>query len=292
MITGVILTSVKSGVGIESAKAEVVLNELKENVPFRIIPLKGEHLTLDSFGDNLPKWKTSVHLYSRYGSDGTSEIIPYFQPQHNNSFELHMQNDRDLCVGPDVTRAVDMRPGTMMMVKRDCANTLNHVYEYGSQLRVNNTNYCIDIPNSNLSQLVKLQYYPCNQTNAQQLKLVKIATTIKTYPGSCYRRDRWINEVKCTTMQIPNGVNTFEYLGGAWAEVIFYNTDPGKVTDTWEAGSGGFVVSKSKETQQVQAYKYILKDGVGIVNIPQGVQTYSVLPWSDNATTRYQFFNK
>jgi hypothetical protein len=234
-------------------------------------------MVLDSFGDDLPKWKTSVHLYSFTGSDNTSEIIPNLQPQFNNSFELHMQSDRNLCVGPDVNRARGLRNGTPMVVKRDCANTMNHVYE-GQQLRVNNTNFCVDIPNADFKLLKKIQYHTCNQSNAQLLKLVALESASPTRPGSCYRRSN--ASQPCHNMPIPNGYERFTWTGGVPATLTFYITQPDSITDTWEIGTGGASVSKSKTTGAVAAFRYYTHDHSGDIKVPFGAQTYSINPWN------------
>ena len=78
---------------------------------FRIHAAQNEYITVDAFGDNLPRWKTKGHMYSSSGSYNTSELIAYFQPQFNNSFEIHAQNDRNVCFGPNVNSSKEIVNG-------------------------------------------------------------------------------------------------------------------------------------------------------------------------------------
>jgi hypothetical protein len=288
----IIVTSLGvSNLGLQQVKAGIEEMKLTNNVPFRILPTKADYLVLDSFGDKLPSWKTKVHLYSKTGSAQTSEIIGYLQPEHNNSFELHMQNDRDLCIGPDVSSASDVRNGTPMVVKRDCANTLNHVHE-GDQLRVNNTNFCVDIPNGDFKVLKQIQYHTCNQSSAQLLKLIPVGTNVKFEPKTCYRpRNGAFGSERqlCTDRNVPLGFSKIEWTGGAYATIIFYTSTPQSSTDSTEIGTGGFSISRSTTNNAVTKAQYYLTNETGQIDLPQGAQTYEIKPWNDNATTLFQF---
>jgi hypothetical protein len=282
-----------SNFGLQPVDAEDIFMRLTDNVAFRIIPTKAKSMVLDSFGDKLPKYKTKVHLYAKLGSDDTSEIIGYYQPQNNNSYELHMQNDRDLCIGPDVNSARDVRNGTPMVVKRDCANTLNHVHE-GDQLRVNNTNYCVDIPYADFKLLTQVKYHTCNQSSAQLLKLIPVDTKATVEPKSCFRPRNglfYAERQLCINRNVPLGFEKIQWTGGAYATIIFYTSTPESTSDTLEIGSGGYSVSTSKTNGSVTKAQYYLTNQTGEIKLPQGAQTYTIKPWNDNATTRFQFLN-
>jgi hypothetical protein len=288
----IIVTSLGvSNLGLQQVKAGTEDMRLADKQAFRIVPTKADSMVLDSFGDKLPSWKTKVHLYSKSGSDNTSEIIGFLQPENNNSYELHMQNDRYLCIGPDVTSATDVQNGTPMVVKRDCANTLNHIHEV-DQLRVNNTNFCVDIPNGDFKLLKQIQYHTCNQSSAQLLKLIPVKTAAKAEPKTCYRpRNGAFGSERqlCTDRNVPLGFSKIEWTGGAYATIIFYTSTPESTTDTLEVGTGGFAISHSKSNNAVTKAQYYLTNESGEIDLPQGAQTYIIKPWNDNATTRFQF---
>jgi hypothetical protein len=288
----IIVTSLGiSNLGLQQVKASTEEMRLTNNVPFRIIPTKSDSMVLDSYGDKLPSWKTKVHLYSKSGSADTSEIIGYLQPENNNSFELHMQNDRNLCIGPDVSSASSVQNGTPMVVKRDCANTLNHIHE-GDQLRVNNTNFCVDIPNADFKLLKQVQYHTCNQSSAQLLKLIQVGTNVKAELKTCYRPRNGLfgaDRQLCTDRNVPLGFKIIEWTGGAYATIIFYTSTPESSSDTTEVGTGGFAVSHSKNNNEVTKAQYYLTNDTGEIELPQNAQTYTIKPWNDNATTRFQF---
>jgi hypothetical protein len=288
----IIVTSLGiSNLGLQQVNAEDTFVQLTNNQAFRIVPTKAKSMVLDSFGDKLPSWKTKVHLYSKSGSDATSELIGYLQPENNNSYELHMQNDRNLCIGPDVSSASDVRNGTPMVVKRDCANTMNHVHE-GDQLRVNNTNFCVDVPNADFKLLKQIQYHTCNQSSAQLLKLIRVDTDAAVAPKTCYRPSNGLfgaDRQLCTDRNVPLGFKKIEWTGGAYATIIFYTSTPESSSDTTEVGTGGFAVSHSKNNNEVTKAQYYLTNDTGEIELPQNAQTYTIKPWNDNATTRFQF---
>jgi hypothetical protein len=281
-------TTVVTGVmGIQNANAEDKMDKLENNRPFRIQPVKAESMVIDAYGDKLPNWKTPMHLFSNSGSENSSEIIPYYQPENNNSFEFHMQNDRGLCVGPDVNRPQDIKDGTPMVAKRDCANTLNHVYE-GQQLRVNNSNFCVDIPYANFSMLTKIQYHQCNQTNAQLLNLIVVKSNDETKAFYCYRKT---NDRPCENRTIPFDFNRLEWTGGAWATLILKTEAKVEWNDTDEISVGGYKKTFSKTTGLATTYSIDLNNNSGKIKFPPDVKTYSIRPWNEHAQTSVQFLN-
>jgi hypothetical protein len=153
------LAFVQNAISAKSAEA------FPTNKAFRISPADYVNLVVDAYGDNLPKTKTFTQLYERTSTLKTSQLKAVFQPQYNNTFELRMQFDEGLCFGPDVTARNQMRDGVAAIVKRDCAKSLNHLIE-GEQIRVNNTNFCLDIPRGNIKQGQKLHYWTCNRSTA------------------------------------------------------------------------------------------------------------------------------
>jgi hypothetical protein len=223
-------------------------------------------LVVDSFGDNLPQTKTYAHLYSRDNAFKTAEMVAYKQTKFNNSFEIHMQNDRGLCFGPDVSARSQMRNGVRAVVKRDCSNTLNHFFETG-QIRVNNTNSCLDTPGGNHKQGQYLQYWECNRSNAQKWAIdYSTPGSVKPRDGACYRKKNFGAISYPCDFDLPPGYNKITWTSGAWASVRF--NDP-------NVGSSGKNENKPLNNTEQS------------VTFPPGVRKYTILPWNENATTRF-----
>jgi hypothetical protein len=251
------------------ASADVITNKA-----FRIAHVDNQSLVVDAYGDNLPQTKTFTHFYSATGAVKTAQMTALFQPWNNNSYEIHMQNDNGLCFGPDVTSRNQLRDGVAAVVKRDCANTLNHVLE-GEYLRVNNTNFCLDTPRGNVVQGQKLHYWTCNRSTAQRFKVIDPSPNgLKSIDGACYRRpNRGIITYSCD-YAIPPGATSINWTGGAYATLIL---------------SRAPITQKNGFDTPGKSFNRYLNPDEGTILLPAGIESYRIAPWNEGQTTRFSF---
>jgi hypothetical protein len=252
--------------------SKVNAEEFPKDRPFFISPVENESLVVDSFGDDLPLYKTYSHLYNKNATFDTAQIRAKFQPENNNSFELHMQKDDNLCYGPDVTARNQMFNGIRAVIKRECKNTLNHIME-GEQIRVNNTRFCLEIKDGKLTQSQKMQYGACNGSNAQRFKLsLNRDQSVKNFNGWCYRKpDLFHYQYPCFYNMPPNA-KSISWTGGEYATVTF------RQPDIYESG---------KLTKEGPSTLRYLNPDEGEITIPPGTVKYDIAPWNVNSTTQF-----
>jgi hypothetical protein len=270
-------------------------NAIENGDTFFIYPLENPDLAIDAFGDDLPNVKTHAHLYQKAGSGKTHQMYALLQPENNNSFEIHMQNKRDVCYGPEANSPRQMYESIPAVMKADCANTLNHIFE-GEQIRVNNSNFCVTYSGSTPNQLGRIKYNTCNGANNQRFATEKFfgkSPLAKTFPGSCYRpNDKYISfshrfaagtkkvETLCQAIfgyyDIPEGTTYVNWLGGAYATIVFHTPQ--------------FSQNGASTTDKLKSLD--LNNETGDVQIPTGATRYDILPWNENTTTSFQFVKK
>jgi hypothetical protein len=191
-----------------------------------------------------------------------------------------MLQDRGLCFGPDVTARSQMRNGVRAVIKRDCGNTLNHLYESvggeNYQIRVNNTNFCLDIPGNSAKPGQYLNYYDCNKTLAQMFRKTFISKDPgkEVRQGSCYRKPNTFPNVQypCTFIVDPN-FRKLTWKSGAWAEIRYDIPNP---TGSKYGGTTANIHFNNTNNT---------------VTLPSHVTKYDIWGWNEGQTTHFNISN-
>lgn len=201
---------------------------------FSIVTNNGNRV--DVYGDYLPTYKGPMHLWPEPNSSNVFKL----GPNEGTGNEIHLASNQEYCITPDVPLGTKPAPGTLLVAKKDCANSYNFKFEGGKIFMGRYPDMCIDIPNNNDVRNQRMSIHPCNGSPAQQFKTGN--QTANSQPQKSVVSQRNDYEYYIMAYRRPNKTQWMvggEYeVGHAWNAIIrrtVTNYSDGSINQTpWE----------------------------------------------------------